>query len=292
MHAWIASCVLWSTLLLLPACGGDTGEGGSAPPRADSPHPHRAMHGGIVIALSGDRAQVEFVHDAATGTVQLFVTTADGQTPLQLSEPPVLKLLTDRGPQALPAIAAAGGAGPSSRFTCRAAALGATTLRGRIALTIDGKPYNPDIPAGPPHGPKDGVLATFGLQGGERLERKGYLELKLHDDKGDLELWLGQDPRMATPFDVPVGTVVSVTLLDRGDRRVELRVRNSERNEDEAGTPNIRASRTNYFIFPTRDDEDASWLRGKDFSSRTTVEFEAEGKRYRSPVFLLHPHHH
>ena len=46
-------------------------------------------------------------------------------------------------------------------------------------------------------GPHHGVPATFAGGG-----VSGHLELKLHDDKGDLELWLGQDIKLAKPFDL------------------------------------------------------------------------------------------
>lgn len=78
----------------------------------------------------------------------------------------------------------------------------------------------------------------------------GFLELKLHADKGDLEVWIGTDEKLASPFDLPLDTKVTVTFLDRDNRTVQLAARNRDRNEDEDGKANVRGGKTNYFIFP------------------------------------------
>ena len=135
------------------------------------------------------------------------------------------------------------------------------------------------------HTPHDGVVAKF--EG-----RSAHLELKLHDDKGDLELWLAEDPAMTRPLDLPVDAEIEVEFLDRGGQKVRLRVRDRETNSDEAGHPQIRDGRTNYFIFPTEPDEDASWLRGAEFRSRVTVRFSVGDEFFRSESFLLLPHTH
>jgi hypothetical protein len=136
-------------------------------------------------------------------------------------------------------------------------------------------------------GPHEGVPATF--QGGGT---KGWLELKLHDDKGDLELWLGQDDRFSQPFDLPLASTVEVEFVDGGGRKVTLRPRNSERNEDENGVPNVRDGSTNYFIYPSQDGEDAGWLCGKEFQSIVIVRFTRGGEAFTSAEFVLKPHTH
>ena len=70
------------------------------------------------------------------------------------------------------------------------------------------------------------------------------------------ELWLARDGTMANPLDRPLDTVVTASF--GGARSVELRVRNREGNEDEAGTPNVREGATHYFIFPGEAGGDAS----------------------------------
>ena len=57
--------------------------------------------------------------------------------------------------------------------------------------------------------PHDGVLAK--LVGSEG-EPAGFIELKLHDDKGDLELWLMRDAELSQPFDVPLDATIDVTF--------------------------------------------------------------------------------
>ncbi|MEZ5988371.1 MAG: hypothetical protein R3F30_04480 [Planctomycetota bacterium] len=54
-------------------------------------------------------------------------------------------------------------------------------------------------------------------------------------------------------------------------REVTLRSWNGIKNEDEDGKANVGDGRTNYFIYPTGEGEDASWLRGMDFVSEELV---------------------
>lgn len=136
-------------------------------------------------------------------------------------------------------------------------------------------------------GPHDGMLASFEAGGAA-----GYLELKLHDDKGDLELWLARDEKISQPYDLPLSSGIEVEFIDVGGRKVTLRPRNTEQNEDEDGNPNIRGGRTNYFIYPSREGEDATWLQGKEFSSIVVVRFEADGQNVESEEFVLKPHVH
>lgn len=137
--------------------------------------------------------------------------------------------------------------------------------------------------------PHDGVMAGFSGSDGAQV---GFLELKLHDDKGDLELWLGLDDQLEQPFDIDLDTVVAVRLVDAGDRSVALRVRNRERNEDEDGNANVRDGKTNYFIFPGDSGVDASWLKGAEFSSIAVVSFSVGSARYTSDELMLVPHTH
>ena len=71
-----------------------------------------------------------------------------------------------------------------------------------------------------------------------------------------------------------------------------LAKRNKAKNEDEDGTPNVRAGKTNYFIFPGETGEDASWLMGAAFKSRVRVSFPMDGKTFTSEEFVLVPHGH
>ena len=133
--------------------------------------------------------------------------------------------------------------------------------------------------------PHHGIMVA--LEGGA-----GHLELKLHDDKGDLELWLTKDSVGEQPLDLPLSTIIRVTLIDKDNRTVELRIRNGDRNEDEDDVANIRDGKTNYFVFPGATGADATWLQGKTFNSLTLVKLEINGKAVRSEEFSLAPHVH
>ena len=116
----------------------------------------------------------------------------------------------------------------------------------------------------------DGILSV--LKVADAPEWRAFLELKLHGDAGDLELWLYQGFAVSnwsasgarpTPFDVPAETVVRLTFSSHDGKAIELRVRDKDKNEDEQGTPNMRDGRTNYFIFPGESGQDPEWLVGE-----------------------------
>ena len=136
----------------------------------------------------------------------------------------------------------------------------------------------------------DGVVSQFSPEGSD--EQVGYLRLKLHDDKGDLELWLARDAEFAEPFDLPLDATPVVTFTDMDNRTTTLRVRNRDDNEDEDGKPNNRDGKTNYFIFPGDSGEDATWLKGSDFLATVKVAFEVEGQPHATAQFVLRPHTH
>jgi hypothetical protein len=136
-------------------------------------------------------------------------------------------------------------------------------------------------------GPHHGVPAKF--TGGGAT---GHLELKLHDDKGDLELWLYEDDKMTKPFDLPLASTVAIEFVDKAGKKVTLRPRNADKNEDEDGKPNVRDGKTNYFIFPGAGGEDASWLQGKQFQSIAVVRFQREQTAFASEELMLKPHVH
>ena len=127
-------------------------------------------------------------------------------------------------------------------------------------------------------GPHTGEAATFASG-----VITGHLELKLHDDKGDLELWLCEDEKFEQPFDLALDAAVEVEFLDVDGRKITLRPRNTGENEDEAGQPNVRAGKTNYFISPSTD---AEWRKGKDFSSIVIVRFASFEPERQLDMFL------
>jgi len=132
-----------------------------------------------------------------------------------------------------------------------------------------------------------GVMSVLEDADGEHV---GFIELKLHDDAGDLELFLCKDGGMSEPLDFPASTTVTVTFASHDNRSVQLNVRNNDQNEDEDGNPTMRDGNTNYFIFPGESDQDPSFLVGEKFRSTTTVTFSSENKAYSAPPFILVPH--
>ena len=138
------------------------------------------------------------------------------------------------------------------------------------------------------HTPHMGIVTPF--RSGQA--QTGFAELKLHDDKGDLELWLTEDKAGAEPFDLPLDSVITVSFPKLGRKTVELRIRNRDKNEDEGGKGNIRNNETNYFIFPGDTGADASSLVGRDFATEAVISFAAGSADYATAPFALLPHAH
>jgi hypothetical protein len=172
--------------------------------------------------------------------------------------------------------------------------------------------------AAPSHG---GILTPLRMTRGDSAklsgtagaEVAGFLELKLHDDLGDLEAWLtltsnGQDQAAGRPLDLPAASAQLTATFHapaaHQGRAVHLRVRNGNRNEDEGGNANMRPGQvTNYFIFPggASDEtkgagaaaaDDALWLTGESWRGLVSFVFddEASGAAYACDPFVLVPH--
>ena len=82
-----------------------------------------------------------------------------------------------------------------------------------------------------------------------------------------------------------------MTFHDKG-KSVTLKVRNTDKNEDEDGVANNRDGMTNYFIFPGDTGADASWLMGKAFKAEVSVSFAKGPAKYSTKKFTLMPHTH
>ena len=113
-------------------------------------------------------------------------------------------------------------------------------------------------------GPHHGLVNPFYNSEGEV---SGFLEIKLHADKGDLELWLAKGRKFKRPFDLPLTSTIHVTMIDHSEKIVKMQVRNIKNNEDEDGNATIRENKTNYFVFPGESEIDSKWLMGKDFKA-------------------------
>lgn len=136
------------------------------------------------------------------------------------------------------------------------------------------------------HGPHGGMIGHLHGNG-----MSGHVELKLHDDKGDLELWLYADGDCKVPFDVSLDANIEATFPELKDRMAELRPRDREKNADESGNANVRDGKTNYFVFPGNTDVDTEWLRGT-FSSPVKLTIKIGETVYETDAFTLAPHAH
>lgn len=168
---------------------------------------------------------------------------------------------------------------------------GATDERAKLPLAGKGGTLA-DAPKGHSHDktPHDGMQSVLETDTGSPI---GWVELKLHDDRGDLELWLATDKSMAKAFALSAATAeIVVTFADHANRRVQLAPRDLTRNPDESGVANMRDGLTHYFVFPGKTGMDASWLKGKAFQSVVTVTVKADGKTWKSREFVLKPHTH
>lgn len=143
--------------------------------------------------------------------------------------------------------------------------------------------------AGMPH-----IHANEGSNGGflfpifdSNKEQTGTVEIKLHDDAGDLEVWLKSGGYEGDPWRLPTDTTLTLNFLAL-NKSLTLAVRDQDRNEDESGASTIIEGNTNYFVFPGSTDEDASWLMGADFAAKVELRFEEA----TTGSFVLRPHIH
>ena len=143
--------------------------------------------------------------------------------------------------------------------------------------------------AGMPH-----IHANEGPNGGflfpifdNNKEQTGTVEIKLHDDAGDLEVWLKSGGYEGDPWRLPTNTMLTLNFPAL-NKSVTLAVRDQDRNEDESGASTIIEGNTNYFVFPGSTDEDASWLMGADFAAKVELRFEEA----TTGSFVLPPHIH
>ena len=110
--------------------------------------------------------------------------------------------------------------------------------------------------AGMPHihaneGPNSGFLYPVFDQAGNQT---GTIEIKLHDDAGDLEVWLKRGGYKGDPWLLPTATASHFPVLDRN---VSLAVRDQDRNEDESGRP-PSSMEIPITCFPGETESDAS----------------------------------
>lgn len=136
--------------------------------------------------------------------------------------------------------------------------------------------------------PHDGIIVAWKADPAVA----GFAEVKLHDDNGDVEVWLGKDRAFKEPFRLPAESRLTLTLVDLAGRQITLAPRDLATNKDEGGAAHLASGQTGYFIFPGDTGADASALMGKTFSSVATLTFDVGGQKATSDEFLLQPHTH
>jgi len=144
---------------------------------------------------------------------------------------------------------------------------------------------------GPSHshanlGKSHGILASYSASGSSEVA--GYVEVKLHDDKGDIELWMSANKSQKTPSDFSLEMKPTVTFRSLDNKVVTLAPRDLTDNKDEDGNPTIREGKTNYYIFPGDSGQSPDFLKGKEFKATVVVAFEG----FTTEEFELTPHTH
>lgn len=296
----------------LTACGGDdkkppapSGTGGVPSEHPDETamdhdHDHEGAHGGHVLELGEHAAHAEIVLDHDAKSLVVWLSDSDLE-PIAADQPVRLNLVHDGKPLQLEGKP---GSGKDSWLFQHDAFAGEP--EGRLRIVIGGVTYNPELDAGHDHdhdhgdhdhdghdhhhGPAgEGVKAALTNASGTAA---GHIELKLHDDAGDLELWVTKDADGHEPLDLPLDTVITVAIGSGADAKtVNLRVRDTDQNANEEGESTVRDGRTNYFIFPGETGADASWLKGSGFSAPAVVTVPAEGGPLIAKLTLV-PHKH
>ena len=122
---------------------------------------------------------------------------------------------------------------------------------------------------------------------GPEKKQVGTAEIKLHDDAGDIEVWLMKGGYGGEPWLIPSISVLSLEFPGL-NQKISLSVRDHNHNQDESGTSTIVNGKTNYFVFPGESGVDPSWLIGADFAAKGELIFLDN----TTGSFVLRPHVH
>ncbi|MEK7466798.1 MAG: hypothetical protein AAB074_05215 [Planctomycetota bacterium] len=108
---------------------------------------HKAPHGGVLLEVGEEVAHLELVRDEKEGKATIYVLDAKAEKGVAIKDAPKFNLTTKDGARQLVTNAVEPDKeGLASRFEATDEALKAHALDGRIAVTIDGKKYNIDLP--------------------------------------------------------------------------------------------------------------------------------------------------
>ena len=107
----------------------------------------KAPHGGVLLEVGEKVAHLELVRDEKEGTVTIYVLDAKAEKGVAIRNPPKINLTTkDGAKQVVTKAVEPDKEGLASRFEATDEALKTHALEGRIAVTIDGKKFNIDLP--------------------------------------------------------------------------------------------------------------------------------------------------
>jgi hypothetical protein len=231
--------------------------------------PHGAgPNGGVVFDLGSHHAEFTVDHDKKECTV--LILGGDEKSPASVAATEFILITKETktgdgkvvAPLTVVLLPVDEKEGKASKFMGTDPGIGnVADFAGSVSGDIDGKPAMGDfseVAGEHGHGHEhttshDGVVAALKGKSGEEV---GFVELKLHDDKGDLELWLGKDRQMKEPLNLPADSKINVSFKDVPGKTATLTVRNNEKNEDEDGNANLRNGMTNYFVFPGSSGQD------------------------------------
>ena len=248
-------------------------------------HHQHGKHGGHVKPIQPGVASAEIVLDKAEGRLNVWLLDGASQ-PLAVKVAPRLGLEGEGDPVTVTGVAGDG----TGAWTFEHEALreGPDV---QLVVTIGSTEYDVAFDAGSfdDSGHGAGVVAPLVDANGTEV---GHIELKLHDDLGDLELWITKGDDGKWPMDLPLATTIEVHIGEGASAKtVLLHVRDKDTNPDEAGKATIRNGKTNYFIFPGETGADASWLTGEDFKAPAVVKIPHPTGTMTATLTLV-PHKH
>ena len=135
----IRTTLAFLTATLLVGCSAEEGD----PSAHSGAHAHaHGPHDGHILEVGVHVAHLEVLHDKEAGKLTIYVLDSDVKTPLAVAKPPQLKLSTSDGPKVIDTKAEDES---GSVFTVTHAALKGQEPKGRVAIEVKGKMYNPDI---------------------------------------------------------------------------------------------------------------------------------------------------
>jgi len=106
---------------------------------------HKAPHGGTLLEVGDDAAHVELVHDEKAGKITLYILNKEAKSAVAVKDAPKLNLKTEKGNKQIETQAIDAKDGAASQYEATDDALKSNPLKGRIALTLEGKKYNIEL---------------------------------------------------------------------------------------------------------------------------------------------------